>query len=207
MFKFTSQNAHNWFKLISKYYPGFKVTVNLDQQDPKIGLAEPDFFQSLPTSKTYAVKVENAQSDLPTILTLPRCREQNDVIQHDNQTTEIIKNIDLMLRYRCGNLSSSVQLDVSNFEQIISAVSHLKTQKITRQCIFKDLEVVLIILDERDAVAVIMNCVIDSLLPVFDLTKGYSGYLGDELNVHFARWVEKFNSTNGDSWDDDIVTS
>ena len=87
----------------------------------------------------------------------------------------------------------------------MSAIPYLRTPNGTRQCTLKDLKSVILILDDQDPIIVTMTHIVDSSLPVFDLTNGYSGYLGKELNVHFNRWLKKFKSTNGDSWDDDIV--
>ena len=204
-FNFTDNNASNWFQLLCKYYPTVGITVQLDNEESVTGKITMDFFQSLPKSTTYHIVTDRFWSELGVIRALPKYQRMDGTCD-----VELANTIDGLLKSRLSYGGCEVlletKLDVSNFDQIVQVIPHLKTQNITRQYISHSLKCVFLVLKDRHTMQITTERVSDGFLPIFDVDDGFgSGQIAEELNGHFEQWSKKFKNSNGDTWDDEII--
>lgn len=221
MFKYEKAILQSKRQLLCKYYPNTEIKVKLDNKIIGEGTMNLEFLEEIinrygSTSDNFVIETGRVWSQLASIQTMAPFKPLKGPAQIFNEPNKIIDLhvkindlIDTRKSYGVKDIGLISPIKADNFNQLVFASQYLNNESITQLYVAPVNKVIYIVINELHVIKVTQNIISDGELPPFDLDLGFVGTVGDELchelNQEFKNWCNKFEVTNGQSWNDPIL--
>jgi len=223
---FSRAMAKNWFALLTKFYVGVAVEVQVEGATELVkGNVSAHFFATLPDAESYTVRTEHIWTGHEVVQVMPAFTAQDfapyletHLAARDNlereATDALTESINDFLGYssfQCGHEQGILVPDFDEpvpFARILAALA-LIDPKLDVTHVGVDTEKQRVLLVVKGCRAALIKCkrMGQNIVPTFDLDDGFKGTCPQDWHAQFKTWRQRFDASNGDTWNDPILRS